>query len=269
MTLASHVRKMVSFYPVTAIERYDNGLIRVVRVSGRNPNIVQSHGKREKINMFSDKSRKEMLFRLMTLDADWKSMITLTYPEDFPTDGQRVKVDLNRFLTWFGRWGEADGQRPDVFWFLEFQRRGAPHYHVITSMDVEGRAETPFHIAERWCYQIASQIEYVNRPAALRRWQTMARMFAVHCHRAQIQRLRKADGAIRYAAKYAYKAEQKNVPDGYQNVGRFWGYTRHTPEKTPEVMGVDEGVLRAYLDAVGHPAADWDVLPKHLFGADL
>lgn len=40
----------------------------------------------------------------------------------------------------------------------------------------------------------------------------------------RIERLRGGrEGAIGYATKYAAKLEQKEVPAGYESVGRFWG----------------------------------------------
>ena len=37
----------------------------------------------------------------------------------------------------------------------------------------------------------------------------------------RVERIKRS--AISYVAKYAQKNEQKQVPEGFQNVGRFWG----------------------------------------------
>jgi hypothetical protein len=70
----------------------------------------------------------------------------------------------------------------------------------------------------------------------------------------RVERIRKPDGAARYCLKYAYKCEQKAVPEQYRNVGRFWGCSRDvTPEK-PRVIELSELEIRGIL-------ADWDYCP--------
>jgi hypothetical protein len=47
-----------------------------------------------------------------------------------------------------------------------------------------------------------------------------------------------------YAAKYASKMQQKSVPDGYSNVGRFWGLWNY---KLPPPLVLDGQMTRADL----------------------
>jgi len=55
-------------------------------------------------------------------------MVTLTYPADFPMDGNLVKAQFESLVKrWLRQWGE----RPRGMWVIEFQERGAPHFHMI------------------------------------------------------------------------------------------------------------------------------------------
>jgi len=134
-------------------------------------------------------------------------MVTLTYPYEYPSNGRETKEHLRRFLQELQREDKRRiDQRPSdqlhsAFWFLEFQARGAPHYHIFTNRPVN----------KEWCsrrwYDIVNS-EDLRHLRAGTRCETLVRGRA---------------GTISYASKYAAKAEQKDVPAGYENVGRFWG----------------------------------------------
>jgi len=65
----------------------------------------------------------------------------------------------------------------------------------------------------------------------------------------RVERIRKPDGAIRYAAKYCSKKSQKVVPPGYKNVGRFWGCSRGIKPLPYCDFEVDQSTLTVLLDA--------------------
>jgi len=83
---------------------------------------------------------------------------------------------------------------------MEFQKRGAPHFHVFLNGRVNKEALRDF-----W-YKIAHKGDKYNGMAAIK-----------------VEKVRKPWAAGCYAAKYAKKAEQKTVPPEYHDVGRFWG----------------------------------------------
>jgi hypothetical protein len=112
------------------------------------------------VTLWSQRSRTRMIRTLAGLDwtpviadaAGWApAMITLTYPGDWATvapDGRTIKRHLGNFR----RAWERDLTRPlAAVWKLEFQRRGAPHYHLyaacplsdITVRRGRGRASRP------------------------------------------------------------------------------------------------------------------------------
>lgn len=150
-------------------------------------------GIRKPITQLSDASLRKMKLHCRNMPHA-SYIITLTYPKDFPSDGKRVKRHLEAMREWFRRAGVS------AFWFLEFQERGAPHYHLFTDNPVDAK-----ELSKKW-YQVVGSGDEKHLRAGT-----------------QIQRIRKPHAIAAYAAKYATKPEQKTVPEGYSNVGRFWG----------------------------------------------
>lgn len=86
---------------------------------------------------------------------------------------------------------------------------------------------------------------------------------AVHSHRKAWQRIRKKDGAKRYALKYALKPYQKVVPDYFQDVGRFWGCSYDViPKPIQANVDTDEEEVRNRIS--GHRVGEWDILPEFI-----
>lgn len=110
-------------------------------------------GDRAAIGEWSRKSRANMTRVLATLD--WRpltlagaglrpGMVTLTYPGDWQRwapDGATVKRHLRAFRqAWTRKLGAPIGA-----WKLEFQRRGAPHFHLYLLCPVGKVDGLPFH----------------------------------------------------------------------------------------------------------------------------
>lgn len=242
----------IQFKPgrVVAARLFPSGDMQLIRVT-KSVNIAPNR-KDTKLRWLSAKSRTRLLFILRNTNVSFRSMYCLSYPATFPLDGRQVKIDLNRWLTWFRR--RVKGV--PYFWFLEFQQRGAPHVHIYLAAKA---AELPHHeMATAWSGFVAgdSLDEY-------------KKVFAVHSHAKQLQDFRTRDGYIRYAAKYALKTRQKTVPVAYQNVGRFWGASRVVKQSVQEgdLVPIDDRSIEEHLYQTGHRAAQWDVLPRIIFGA--
>lgn len=88
--------------------------------------------KRAAVTHFSARSRSRMLQSLAKTDRrelDGRAVfVTLTYPEDYPESSREWKRDLEVFGKRLRR------MRPNAWWYwkLEPQRRGAPHFHLLT-----------------------------------------------------------------------------------------------------------------------------------------
>jgi hypothetical protein len=83
---------------------------------------------------------------------------------------------------------------------MEFQSRGAPHFHCFLTAEIPKE-----EISQAW-YRIVGSGDDRHLRAGTR-----------------IEALREVYAAGAYAAKYLKKQEQKDVPEGYIEVGRFWG----------------------------------------------
>jgi len=132
---------------------------------------------------------------------DFRVMVTLTYGATWPNDGRVVKAHLRAFFERMRRAGWFE--KESLVWWLEFQARGAPHLHMVLT----GWLSKDF-VASAWSEISGAPIESCTRTESLKH----------------------ADAAGSYASKYAAKSDQKEIPPGYTNVGRFWGCRGARPE---------------------------------------
>ena len=162
-------------------------------------------GCRGSVMGFSGGSGIRMRRYLRECTSDYGYMVTLTYPGEYPSTGTETKNHLRRFLQELQREAKRQGkettQPVSAFWFLEFQGRGAPHYHIFTNHPVN-----KVWASKRW-YDIVGSEDIRHLHAGTR------------CEKL----VRGRAGTISYASKYAAKMEQKLTPKGFENVGRFWG----------------------------------------------
>lgn len=161
------------------------------------------------IHEFSRRSRKRLLDsvrRLSPSARDGWVFLTLTYPAEYPT-AKQSKRHLAAFFKRLGR------RYPDAgaVWGLEFQDRGAPHYHVILY-------GLPF-VPKALIQSMWGDVIGFERPFT------------------RIEYLRSVRGAVSYASKYLGKP--RGLPESgeggldyvpYSAVaeddgrpGRFWG----------------------------------------------
>jgi len=154
------------------------------------------------IESFSPGSGLRMRKYLRECMAEYTAMVTLTYPFCFPTNGPETKEHLRRFIQELKRrCPESEKERFSCFWFMEFQSRGAPHYHLFITYLPEKS-----WVSKTW-YNICNTEDERHLRAGTK---------------TEVLRRGRA-GTISYASKYAAKQEQKVVPEGFEKVGRFWG----------------------------------------------
>lgn len=159
---------------------------------------------RKAVTEFSASSGARMRKYLRTCVAEYGYMVTLTYPHNYERDGRKSKEQLKRFVQELKREQERQGanmSRWGVFWFMEFQARGAIHYHLFTTDPIERK-----WLSRRW-YDICGTEDPRHLAAGT-----------------NVEALKSGrHGTCSYAAKYAAKSEQKIIPDDIKNAGRFWG----------------------------------------------
>lgn len=229
--------------PIVGVELYRNDAV-VVRGKGWSNGVENT---RSEIKEFSKASRRRLAFIASNTDVVFTAMLTLTYPREFPNDGKQVKRNLKAFLVELGRKVQGLG----YLWFLEFQKRGAPHIHVL----VRGvRVHKPMQVwvSETW-YRLCATGDERHLRAGTR-----------------LERIRKPDGARHYAVKYAFKMKQKSVPERYRDVGRFWGHSKAVKPIAKSVHRCTGDDLVGALESVGWDWLRGDVIRwKVLYGASV
>lgn len=210
--------------PIIGVELYRQDA--VVLRQGRSSRPVD--WARSDVTEFSAASRKRLAFVASNTDIHFTTMITLTYPREFPCDGIVVKRDFHAFRQAMKRrWN-----KPSYLWFLEFQRRGAPHIHVLAELH-NRYVDDQSWLSWTW-YRICDTGDERHLRAGTR-----------------IERIRLPEGARHYVVKEASKMYQKQVPESYQNVGRFWGCSRDVPPKAKYRIRCTEDDLVGALEQSG------------------
>jgi hypothetical protein len=160
-------------------------------------------GKRKAISSFTWGSKKRLRFQAANAFPALISVFAMTYHERLP-QGRQVKADLHNFLVQVKN--EYRGIK--YLWILEFQERGFPHIHVFFTKEYSAK----FHVfcAKLW-NRVSGEVGSFDH-------------LKVHLHQKQFipWEMRSAG----YLTKYLDKEHQKRVPEGFLDVGRFWGASR-------------------------------------------
>lgn len=173
----------------------DSGRVIPSRVSGSS---------RGDVTGFSFRSERRMRLALEDSAALWRYFVVLTYPKEYPVDGRKVKRDIQAFKRWVKRQGIND-----MFWGLEFQRRGAAHINVLLPESVDKE-----RLSRAW-YRIVGSGDELHLKAGT-----------------GIERVRGKEEITSYMIGYQWKRWQKDVPENYRDVGRFWGCTKSVKESS-------------------------------------
>jgi len=156
-------------------------------------------GRRGSVKEFSHASRRRLQKTLASIDRSQMPrlplFLTLTYPAKWTDDAALWKSHLDAFFKRLTR------KLPDAaaVWKLEFQKRGAPHYHLLLFNCVYLSAKW---VAEAWNEIIApGDTDHLRAGTEVRRVKTWR-------------------GVASYAAKYMSKSEDLRE---HGKVGRYWG----------------------------------------------
>ncbi len=150
------------------------------------------------VTTFSRRSRSRMMqatAHISNVELSRSLFVTLTYPRTFPEDPSTSKLHFRAFLMRLRR----KFPRMSAIWKLEFQKRGAPHWHLIV-------LHIPF-LAKEWLsrvwYEVAGGGDERHRRAGT-----------------NVQRVVSTRQARSYVAKYVAKLPVGETPPWS---GRFWG----------------------------------------------
>jgi hypothetical protein len=136
---------------------------------------------------------------LSNAGVQFRTFVHLTYPAEFPRDGLIVKRHLKAFLDALRRLGMRN-----YVWVLEFQERGAPHFHILVDIGKE-EGLTKDWVAKTWARIAGADLRAGTRVESVY-----------------------SNEAIAYLLNYLsqVKQYQKTVPQEFVNVGRLWGSSR-------------------------------------------
>lgn len=176
------------------------------------------------VKEFSMRSRLRLLHFVRNCNAEFQSMITLTYPASFPVNGDLCKKHLDRFTKDHlaklcpGGW----------VWFFEFQQRGAPHFHILCARNLDNLTRKHYFNKKRGGYVPVFVDEELQAKIRKAWFRVVGSGDQRHLRAgATWEAIEHTDGALRYAACHASKGSQKSVPAGFERVGRFWGHSRN------------------------------------------
>lgn len=235
-------------------------------------------GAKAKMTVISRKSITNAVEVLTNAEPELQSMIVATYPETYPDDGRIVKAHhkaLNEAIR--RKLGDFS-----YFTAVEYQKRGAPHYHEGTSFDLS--ALGPVSTLQRkkmtrrkptyqtvkplqdWAFE--TWLDIISRPdisysGEPLNWsgiddddQEMMRKAYYHYNSGfSWEVMREKDGAKRYFVKEltGLKLYQKTIPADFQNPGRHFLYSydmQFNPKDAIE-FAIDGGSLRELLVVSG------------------
>ena len=247
-------------YPIVKVRFHLNGL-EIVRASL--PDTRRSRGKREYIEKLSESSLSKLAFSAQNSRVVFRSMLCLSCGLIYPKNGLIFKMALNRVLSAM----RYKFTPFDYLWFLEFQKRGAPHVHILTSVKSPTESDRKW-LAERWAGSLLDHAVLLRSYETDELGQARNKMVRQHRRAKTWEKIRESGGAKRYVTKYATKTEQKSVPPSFANVGRFWSMSRDASPKSTSANLTTEEEVRIHLRAKGHPVAEWDVLPRLIWFRD-
>lgn len=270
--MALTIDEIEALFGISKVVVYKNGL--VVHRKARFP---MKHNKplaRRGIYKMSRRSKLQLTHLVANCDVKFVSLFMLTYGDYIsPIDGRELKRQVNVFLNHFRRRFGTD----EYVWFLEFTRKQRPHLHVLTT--VAPNQFDRIWLGETWAkisvYDAVKRLlengcEGLRVVHPINMFDVLDecdKVWSVHKHVKNWEKVRKSDGAMRYALKYATKAEQKLVPAQFGNVGRFWGVSRGVvAEPIAEVLigeTMSEEQVKAVLGQIN--GYQFPLIPRFIF----
>ncbi len=183
---------------------------------------------RGRITVWSSSSRgrcKRFLGTLRREELARALVVTLTYPAEFPApdDHDVYKDHLHTFQIYLKRKWPACAH----IWKLEFQSRGAAHYHLI----LFGLHAVELEVVRGWVRET---------------WYRIAHNGDKHQGKAgtQVDPIKSVGGAVSYLVKYLSKEDQ-TMPGNFS--GRYWGVHNQRCLPIVEPVTVEPDEKRALL----------------------
>ena len=185
-------------------------------------------GDRKAIKTLSRDAAIRMAFEFAKYGNQFRFMHTLTMPPEAVRNGACLKAALNVYLQKLRRAGAG------YAWFLEFQKNGSPHFHLFSTLKVWFSHS---ELSQYWAGVYGTKCAEEPKSKKWKKDELSKKTLRNMCAASgRLDTLRAAGGAWKYAVKYAAKAEQKEVPEGFESVGRFWGIGGNVKKLEPEIF---------------------------------
>jgi len=177
---------------------------------------------KQAITEFTIKAQRNCKFKFDSASRGMTSAICLTYPQEMreELDGRRIKKHFKAFILAYLREFGLDGR---YFWVLEFQKNRNPHFHIVTDCKADIKVQREF-VAARWYKIVGSGLQKALKAGT------------------SCELVRSQAGVASYIAGYLKKADQKQVPENFHNVGRFWGGSRNAFEIETQVHHFEDSM---------------------------
>lgn len=155
----------------------------------------QRGGRRGVVREFSRASRRRLFQKFARLTPSRATFITLTYPDNYP-EVRDAKANLRAFLERIRRaYPESSG-----IWRLEFQKRGAPHFHII------------FY-----------NLKYIPFAVLRDAWKEIVGVSPDETLFINVRLIQSRKQVYSYVSKYVAKVSTLFNKDAYSHAGRWWG----------------------------------------------
>ncbi len=164
--------------------------------------VLTGGGRRGAIKGFSRASRRRLLYRVAECGDALPIFVTLTYGASWPDNPVVWKRHLD---TWWKRVKREDSTLGAI-WKLEFQKRGAPHFHLLVYRKDKGR---PF-LEMTWVAHSWAAVTGDESPEHVRAG-------------TRVEAIRSVRGAMFYASKYLAKSDGPSPDPACLHAGRVWG----------------------------------------------
>ena len=218
---------------------------------------------------FSDAARRRLQRMLAMTGATPTHMLTLTYPDQWPS-ARQAKAHLKTFCQRLERVFELAGRPLALVWRLEFQKRGAPHFHLLLFAPQGLPAQALASAAKRGKEGAAEEFAQGRKRAdwlegaSLNEWRALLVWASVTWHTivkgwfrkaallsesldahlrvgTDVKAIRNARMAVAYVSKYVAKVDgdDHSLPEG-ESPGRFWGVRDKADLLAPEVLAFME-----------------------------
>jgi hypothetical protein len=186
--------------------------------------------KRGEITEFSQRSRQRLRCLIASVcRSELPYFLTLTYPNEWTWDVELWKRHLKIFSQRFQRRFPTAG----FIWKLEFQERGAPHFHAFVwgISESEGFRAIIEFVSEAW-FEVVGSGDQKHFIAGTR-----------------VEKIRTVMGAMHYVSGYASKSDQ-TLPG--RKVGRYWGVVarKNIPWGQPETIALNQAESKLTLRTV-------------------